>query len=55
MKEVKVYETDTAIVRVHPGKLTDEELRKVLEDASRQFYKAICRKGKEHLVHGVYQ
>lgn len=35
------YITEKAIVRIHPGKLTDEERKKVLELAAKQFYKAI--------------
>lgn len=31
------------IVRVHPGKLTEEEIRKKMEAASKDFYKAIMR------------
>ena len=41
MTEVFVYETEKAIVRIHPGKLTEEERREVLENAMRKFYAAI--------------
>lgn len=35
------YKTDKYIVRVHPGKLTEEQLREVLENAARDFFRAI--------------
>ena len=35
------YTIGKAIVRIHPGKLTEEERRVVLEDAARKFYKTI--------------
>ena len=41
MEEVFVYQTEKAIVRIHPGKRTAEEQRKALEEAARQFYRAI--------------
>lgn len=39
--EVFIYETDKAIVRIHPGKLTEEERKVVLENAMRKFYAEI--------------
>lgn len=45
--EVKVtekyteYDTGRAIVRIHPGKLTEEERRAVLESAALRYLKAI--------------
>lgn len=41
--EPMVVELGTALVRIHPGKLSDEERRKVLEDACKRFYAAICK------------
>ena len=35
------YITEKAIVRFHPGKLTAEERKAVIEDAAREFYEAI--------------
>ena len=39
--EVFIYETEKAIVRVHPGKHTEEERKVVLENAMRKCYAAI--------------
>ena len=50
MEEVIVFETDKAIVRFHYGKRSKEEVQKAVEDAARQFYKAICRQGKEGMI-----
>ncbi len=36
-----IYETENAIVRIHPGKLTEEERKVVLENAARKYYEAI--------------
>ena len=38
---VTEYITDKAIVRIHPGKLTEEERKVVLEDAARDFFRTI--------------
>lgn len=38
---VTEYIIGKAIVRIHPGKLTEEERRVVLEDAAKKFYKTI--------------
>lgn len=35
------YIMEKAIVRIHPGKLTEEQRKVVLENAARDFYKAI--------------
>lgn len=35
------YETDKAIVRIHPGKLTEEERKAEIESAAREFWKSI--------------
>ena len=44
------YDNGKAIVRIHSGKLTEEERKKVLEDAAKQFFKAIekahCKDGR---------
>jgi hypothetical protein len=39
--EVFIYETEKAIVRIHPGKLSEEERKEVLKNAMREFYAAI--------------
>jgi hypothetical protein len=36
-----VYETEKAIVRIHPGKLSPEEFRATVEAAARKFYSDI--------------
>lgn len=41
MTEVFTYETPTAIVRVHPGKMSSEEFRSTIESAARKFYSDI--------------
>lgn len=41
MPDVFIYETENAIVRIHPGKLTEEERKVVLENAARKYYEAI--------------
>ena len=38
---VTEYITNKAIVRIHSGKLTEEQRREVLEDAARNFLRAI--------------
>ena len=40
------YHTDTAIVRIHPGKRTEDERKAVLENAAKEFYKAIQKSAK---------
>ena len=40
------YHTDKAIVRIHPGKRTAEERKAVLENAAKDFYKAIQKSAK---------
>ena len=44
---VKEIVTDRYIVRIHYGKLSDEELRARMEEACISFYKAIRKAGKE--------
>lgn len=50
MEEVFICETENAIVRIHPGKRSKEEVQKAVEDAAKEFYKAICKQGKEGLI-----
>ena len=38
---VTEYVTETAIVRFHPGRLTEEERKLIIVDAAKDFYKAI--------------
>lgn len=39
------YDLGTAIVRIHPGKLTEEERKKVITDAAKRFYKKAIQQG----------
>ena len=41
MAEVITYETERAIVRIHPSKMTPDEFRANLEAACRKFYSDI--------------
>ena len=41
METVYVYETERAIIRIHPGKLSAEEFRATVEAAARKFYSDI--------------
>ena len=41
MAEPFVYESEKAIVRIHPGKLSQEEFRTTIEAAARKFYSDI--------------
>lgn len=43
---VMEYDTGKAIVRIHPGKRTEEERRAALEQAAKDFYKALKKKGQ---------
>lgn len=45
---VTEYITEKAIVRIHPGKLTEEERRVVLENAARNFLRAIQKRSEHH-------
>ena len=40
--------SDKAIVRFHPGKLSEEERKAVIDEASKRFFKAVLqsKKGK---------
>ena len=41
MTEPFVYESEKAIVRIHPGKMSGEEFRTTIEAAARKFYSDI--------------
>lgn len=43
---VTEYITDKAIVRIHPGKRTEEERRAALEKACQDFYRAVYNNPK---------
>lgn len=47
MAEPFVYETERAIVRIHPGKLSSEEFRATIEQAARKFYSDIKKSEKK--------
>jgi hypothetical protein len=46
-ERIKEVITDRYIVRINYGKLSDEELRKTLEEACISFAKALRKSGKE--------
>lgn len=39
------YDLGYSIVRIHPGKLTEEERKKVIIDAAQRFYKKAVQQG----------
>jgi len=47
---VTEYVTEKAIVRIHPGKLTEEQRKAVLEDAARNFYRAVQKTNQNKAV-----
>lgn len=47
---VTEYVTNKAIVRIHPGKLTEEQRKAVLEDAARNFLRAIQKANQNKAV-----
>lgn len=47
---VTEYVTEKAIVRIHPGKLTEEQRRVVLEDAAKNFFRAIQKSNQNKAV-----
>lgn len=47
---MKEYVTEKAIVRIHPGKLTEEERKVALEDATRKFVRAIQKANQNKAV-----
>lgn len=44
MDSVTTYKTGRAVVRIHPGKCTEEERREAFERAAIQFTKAVEKK-----------
>jgi len=44
---MKEFIFENAVVRIHPGKLSEEERRAVLEKACEDFYRAIQKNRKE--------
>lgn len=46
--EVFTYQTERAIVRIHPGQRTEAERREALEKSVKEFYKAIQKELKEN-------
>lgn len=44
---MKEFIFENAVVRIHPGKLSEEERRAVLEKACVEFYRAIQKNRKE--------
>lgn len=50
MEEVIVFESENGIVRFHYGKRSKEEVQKAVEDAAKDFFKAIIKQGKEDLL-----
>lgn len=47
---MKEFITEKAIVRIHPGKLTEEERKAVLENAARNFFRAIQKANQNKAV-----
>lgn len=47
---VFVYESKKAIVRIHTGQRSEEERRKALEEAVKQFYLAIQKTNRKVAV-----
>jgi hypothetical protein len=47
---VTEYVTEKAIVRIHPGKLTEEQRKAVLEDAAKNFFRAIQKSNQNKAV-----
>ena len=43
---VKEYISEKAIVRIHPGKLSEEERKAVIINAAKEFYAAIQKNKK---------
>lgn len=41
------YRTEKAIVRFHPGKLSEEERKVVIINAAKEFYKAIQKQNQK--------
>ena len=51
MSEVFTYETPTATVRIHPGKMSGEEFRATIESAARKFYSDIKKSESKKEIH----
>ena len=51
MAEVHIYETEKAVVRIHPGKLSPEEFRTTIEQAARKFYSDIKKSDSKKEIH----
>ena len=47
---MKEFITEKAIVRVHPGKLTEEQRKVVIEDAARNFLRAVQKANQNKKV-----
>lgn len=47
MEQVITYETERAIVRIHPSKMAPDEFRANLEAACRKFYSDIKKESKK--------
>lgn len=47
---MKEYVTEKAVVRIHSGKLTEEQRKVVLEDAARNFFRAIQKANQNKAV-----
>lgn len=41
------YKSDKGIVRIHPGKLSEEERKVVIINAAKEFYKAIQKQNQK--------
>lgn len=51
MTEPFVYETKKATVRIHPGKMTQEEFRTTIEATARKFYSDIKKSESKKEIH----
>lgn len=51
MAEVFTYESEKAIVRIHPGKMSGEEFRATIETAARKFYSDIKKTETKKEIH----
>ena len=51
MAEPFVYESEKATVRIHTGKMTQEEFRTTLEAAARKFYSEIKKSESKKEIH----
>lgn len=44
---MKEFDFGYAIVKIHPGKLSDDERKKAIEEAAKRFYIAVEKSKKE--------